>query len=44
MSPPLLHSSSGFIRAMQISKIQLFVFMEGQDNDPYFYSKICETV
>src|SRR5438445_2421225 len=40
----LFHSWAGFARGMQISRTQLFVFIEGQDNDPYFYSKICESV
>jgi hypothetical protein len=40
----LRHSPSGFIRAMQLSATQLFVFVEGQCNDPYVYTKICEAV
>jgi hypothetical protein len=44
MSPPLRHDLLALARAMQVSKTQVFLFTEGHENDPYFYSKICEAV
>jgi hypothetical protein len=29
---------------MQMSPVKLFVFVEGKQNDPYFYGKLCDTV
>lgn len=40
----LVHSNLGYIRSLQISKHNLFVFVEGQNNDPYFYDKLCKSV
>lgn len=40
----LTHSNSGFIRSLQISKHNLFVFVEGQTHDPYFYDKLCKHI
>ena len=39
----LRHSNSGFLRAIQISSTNLFVFVEGKQSDPYFYASICAT-
>jgi hypothetical protein len=39
----LTHSLAGYRRAMQMSRTQIFAFVEGQ-TDPYFYDKICEAV
>lgn len=44
MSAPLPHSVPGFVKALQMSKTQLFFFTEGHENDPYFYSKLCKAV
>ena len=40
----LLHSFKGYLRSMQLSSTDLFVFVEGKQSDPYFYARICETV
>ncbi len=40
----LTHSTLGYIRALQISSHNLFVFVEGQTHDPYFYDKLCKSV
>ncbi len=37
----LLHSFAGYIRSMQVSSTNLFVFVEGKQSDPYFYGGIC---
>jgi len=39
----LNHSNSGYLRSMQVSEVNLFVFVEGKECDPYFYGKICQT-
>lgn len=39
----LTHSLAGYRRAMQMSRNQIFAFVEGQ-TDPYFYDRICESV
>jgi hypothetical protein len=39
----LRHSPRGYLRYMQMSRYQIFAFVEGR-TDPYFYSKICESV
>ncbi|MHC1726009.1 MAG: DUF4435 domain-containing protein [Syntrophobacteraceae bacterium] len=37
------HSSmAAFIRSLQMSKRDLFVFVEGNENDPFFYGNLCE--
>jgi hypothetical protein len=38
------HSFAAYRRLMQMSRYQVFVFVEGSDNDPYFYGKICDPV
>ena len=38
------HSYGGYLRTMQISSAELFIFVEGRQSDPYFYARICETV
>jgi len=40
----LRHSYEGYLRSMQISSTELFIFVEGKQSDPYFYARICETV
>lgn len=40
----LAHSYPGYLRAMQMSSVQLFVFVEGRRLDPFFYGSICRTV
>jgi hypothetical protein len=37
----LIRSHTGFRRSMQMSAVQLFVFVEGQESDPYFYDRLC---
>jgi len=37
----LHHSFSGYLRLMQISSTQLFVFVEGKQCDPYFFAGVC---
>ena len=37
----LRHSDSAYLRQMQMSQTQLFVFVEGKRCDPYFYGAIC---
>lgn len=37
------HSNGGFRRYMQISRTQLFIFVEGKVIDPHFYGKVCES-
>ena len=37
----LRHSSSGFLRSLQISREQVCAFVEGIDVDPFFYGEIC---
>lgn len=39
----LRHSTGGYLKYMQMSESQIFAFVEGK-TDPYFYSKICESV
>ena len=40
----LHHSYAGQLRQMQISTIDLFVFVEGKQSDPYFYANICDSI
>jgi hypothetical protein len=40
----LVHTRRGFHRAMQISKAELFTFMEGKSVDRYFYGRLCTSV
>ncbi|MDM8561787.1 DUF4435 domain-containing protein [Candidatus Marithioploca araucensis] len=40
----LRHSWKGYRRKMQMSSYQIFVFVEGKINDPYFYGEICRAV
>lgn len=39
----LRRSYAGYLRSMQISSTDLFVFVEGKKSDPYFYANICAT-
>lgn len=41
--PRLVHSYSGLLRAMQMSRIGLHVFVEGVDSDAYFYAGLCDS-
>lgn len=43
MSRPT-RSINGYIRSMQISKYDLMVFVEGKENDSYFYGNICDKI
>lgn len=38
------HSYAGHLRLMQLSSIDLFVFVEGTKSDPYFYAGICASI
>ncbi len=40
----LRHSYAGYLRLMQQSSIDLFVFVEGKQSDPYFYASICASI
>ncbi len=40
----LTHSFKAYLRYMQMSRHQVFAFVEGKVNDPYFYGKICDSV
>lgn len=40
----LRHSYGGYLRFMQISSKDLFIFVEGKQSDRFFYARICETV
>lgn len=40
MTKPL-HSMAGYLRSLQISRYQLFVFVEGIDADPFFFGEVC---
>jgi len=40
----LTHSLKAYLRYMQMSRHQLFAFVEGKVTDPYFYGKICDSV
>lgn len=40
----LAHSFPAYLRAMQMSSVQLFVFVEGKRIDPFFYGSVCLTV
>jgi hypothetical protein len=40
----LRHSFQAYRRKMQMSSHQIFVFVEGKINDPYFYGEICRAV
>ncbi len=40
----LQHKEKAFVRKMQISQVQVFIFVEGEECDPFFYGKICESV
>ena len=37
----LRHSYAGYLRLMQMSAIQLYVFVEGKQCDPYFFAEAC---
>ena len=39
----LWHSRSGFRRSMQVSRTELFIFVEGR-SDRYFYDRIADAV
>ena len=34
----LLHSFAGYLRSMQVSSTNLFIFVEGKQSDPFFYA------
>lgn len=39
------HSNlSAFVRSLQLSGTHLFIFVEGNVNDPYFYASLCSTL
>ncbi len=38
------HSFAGYLRLMQISSTNLFVFTEGKQSDPYFYANILSSI
>jgi len=40
----LQHSYAGHLRSMQLSSIELFIYIEGKQTDPYFYAEICASV
>jgi hypothetical protein len=40
----LTHCYKAFLRRMQMSRHQVFVFVESKVADPYFYGKICDSV
>jgi len=42
--PRLLHSNAGFVRSMQMSSKQVFVFVEGKQTDSFFYGGICDAI
>jgi hypothetical protein len=40
----LYHKPSAYLRYLQLSATQLFIFVEGKISDPYFYGSICKLV
>jgi len=40
----LCHSYAAYLRYMQLSSTELFIFVEGKQMDPYFYAGICESI
>jgi hypothetical protein len=42
--PRLVHSFSGYLRAMQMSTTSVFSLVEGKDVDPFFYGQVCNFV
>lgn len=40
----LTHDFKAYLRYMQISRYQVFVFVEGKITDPYFYGNICGSI
>lgn len=40
----ITHSFRAYLRYMQISRFQVFAFVEGKITDPFFYGRICESV
>ena len=40
----LVHSWDGVLRSMQISSTQLFCYVEGCHEDPYFYGRLSGSV
>ncbi len=40
----LRHSYTGYLRLMQLSSYDLFVFVEGKQSDSYFYANICASI
>ena len=40
----LRHSYAGYLRYMQLSSTDLFVFVEGKQSDPYFYASILKSI
>lgn len=42
--PRLQHSNGGFLRYMQMSSVQIFIFVEGKQSDPFFFAGVCSTI
>lgn len=42
--PRLLHSQGGFLRYMQMSSSNVFIFVEGKQSDPFFYASVCSPI
>ena len=40
----LRYSLKGHLRSLQMSRFLLIIFVEGKENDPYFFGKLCEAV
>lgn len=40
----LLHSFAGYLRSMQVSSTNLFIFVEGKQSDAFFYACICKSI
>ena len=40
----LQHSNGGFLRYMQMSSVQVFIFVEGKQSDPFFFAGVCSTI
>ncbi len=40
----LKHSRTGYLRSLQISRHQVFAFVEGTQVDPFFFGEICRRV
>lgn len=40
----LKHSQDAFIKSLQVSSKQIYIFVEGRQGDPYFYSCVCKSI